>query len=94
MKKLEEEGAGSFLYTKKQAIKFEPDAIFYDFSRQAHYKLKKKKDKTDEWEGEKIKMGSGDPKSKKNVQGEIHTVNETNLKKYINIKIQGVFEND
>ena len=40
------------------AIKFEPDRIFYDKTKQAHFKLLKKAAKfgeeSDEWEAEKM----------------------------------------
>lgn len=71
------------------ALKFATDEIFYDVTKQFHFKLLKKTGKGgDEWEAEKMEK-PGNEKKKKEKQN----VKECNLRQYINVFIQSVIDN-
>ena len=73
-------------------MKFATDEIFYDVTKQSHYKLLKKAGKggdSDEWEAEKIQKPEKNIKKKSEKQN----VKECNLRKYINVSIQSVIDN-
>lgn len=76
------------------ASKFATEGIFYDVTKQAHYKLLKKAPvkggvDSDEWEAEKMQKTTKNKVNQKNYQN----VKECNLREYIYIMIQSVVEN-
>ena len=73
-------------------MKFATDGIFYDVTKQIHFKLLKKAGKgsaeSDEWEAEKMQKTM---KNKINFKNQI--VKECNLREFINVSIQSVVDN-
>ena len=68
------------------AIKFAPNGIFYDVTKQAHFKLLKKAGKGgadyDEWDAEKIQKSKNSKGNK-----ESYVVKECNIREFITICI-------
>ena len=74
------------------ALKFSTDEIYYDVTKQFHFKLLKKAGRggdNEEWEAEKME------KTEKNIKkkSEKCNVKECNLRKYIIVSIQSMVDN-